>query len=142
MQRFGIRSVTGSGVIGKLLVQPSTNSSRSKLKDKQLICCIDADVLPCQSWVVNVSFGRLKHVHAHLLCKSFADLNGFMQLPHDLWGVCLLYTGATVAIYGRWCGSIMLTSSAGMGTKHLPAVQVSILLPCHLPYVEVLGGLT
>ena len=48
---------------------------RSKGVAKQLIPCIVADDLSCQSSVVNASIGSLKHVQAHLLCKSFTDLN-------------------------------------------------------------------
>ena len=45
------------------------------------------------------------------------------------FGECACYIAVTVVIYGRWHGSKMLTSSAGVGTKRLQAVQVSVFHP-------------
>ena len=40
------------------------------------------------------------------------------------FGMCTCYIVVTVAMYGRWRGNKALTSSAGVRTKHLPALLV------------------
>ena len=92
----------GSSMLEQLLFQPSTMQQWQQ-RGKQLIRCIVADNLSCQSLVVYASFGMLKDVPAPLLYKSFADFKmGSCSFPMTFG--CACYIVVTVAIYERWRG--------------------------------------